>query len=96
MASKKYPIEEGWITAKLQLSEPGEILDRDQVIKFLMGGHPEDYELAEYRNFKTLVRVIFRRKKIRCMLCGSTDRESLVKSNDSGYFCHPDCKEIEE
>jgi len=59
----KYPITEGWMTTTLQLPEPGHQMDRDRVIDTVMNGKPEDYELAEYRNMKTLVRVVYRKKQ---------------------------------
>lgn len=59
----KYPITEGWMTTTLQLPEPGHQMDRQRVIDTVMNGKPEDYELAEYRNMKTIVRIIYRKKQ---------------------------------
>lgn len=59
----KYPITEGWMTTTLQLPEKGHQMDRGRVIDTVMNGKPEDYELAEYRNLETVVRIIYRKKK---------------------------------
>jgi hypothetical protein len=59
----KYPITEGWMTTTLQLPEKGHQMDRNEVILAVMNGKPQDFELAEYRNMATVVRLIYRRKK---------------------------------
>ncbi|MEL7119230.1 MAG: hypothetical protein AAFO07_07315 [Bacteroidota bacterium] len=59
----KFPREDGWITARLTLETPGSEPDKESMIGFLTGGKTENYELGEYKLFKTLVRVVFRKKK---------------------------------
>jgi hypothetical protein len=59
----KYPITEGWMTTTLQLPEKGHQMDRNEVILAVMNGKPQDFELAEYRNLETIVRLIYRKKR---------------------------------
>ena len=60
-----YPALEGWMTTTLKLPKPGYQLERDWVINIVMNARPQDYELAEYRELKTIVKLIYRKKRIK-------------------------------
>ncbi len=59
----KYPVTDGWITARLHLKPGGTSPTEDETKAFLSVGKPELYEFAEYREFKTVIKVIYRKIK---------------------------------
>lgn len=63
MKDTKYPANQGWVKGKLNI-EPGTQLSQAQVVKFCTGGNPDDYEVPEFKHFKTVIRIVFRRKRV--------------------------------
>lgn len=61
MSSKTtYPQKDGWLHGKLTI-EKGTNLPQDVVVKFFTGDDPDLYEVAEFKHFKTVIRIIFRK-----------------------------------
>jgi hypothetical protein len=60
---KRFPVNEGWITAKLSIV-PGTIVTESAAIRLCtMGEDPENFEVGAFKHFKTVVRIAFRRKQ---------------------------------
>lgn len=56
---KKYPANQGWLVARVK----GKNLTKNEVLNLLCVGKVESYEIAEYTEYKTLIKVIYRKKK---------------------------------
>lgn len=59
----KFPQKDGWLHGKLTI-EKGTELSQEVVIKFFTGDDPDLYEVADFKHFKTVVRIIFRKIRL--------------------------------
>ncbi|MEO0626651.1 MAG: hypothetical protein AAFY91_06660 [Bacteroidota bacterium] len=57
----KYLTSEGWITARIK--GKGSAFVKSEVLNFLCAGKVDEYEIAEYKAYKTVVKVIYRKKR---------------------------------
>ena len=58
---KNYPANDGWLKAKLSII-PGTELSQNDVLKFITCDDPTKYEVAEFKHFKTVIRIVLRKK----------------------------------
>lgn len=58
-----YPAHDGWLHCKFNFNK-GESMTEDELKKaLLLGNHEADYEFALVKSYKTVGRVIFRKKR---------------------------------
>lgn len=65
--SKSYPISEGWVTVRVHLQrnvDGRKYTDTElkDLVGFLTGGNPEEFEFAQKRRYKTRIVVTYRRQ----------------------------------
>lgn len=66
--SKSYPRSEGWVTVRVHLQrnvDGRKYTDKEleDLLGFLTGGNPQEFEFAQKRRYKTRIVVTYRRKQ---------------------------------
>lgn len=62
MDKQKYPVNEGWLHAKVNYT-PGTQMTAEAMLKFF-GCTSETHEVAKFSAFKTCARLVFRKKRV--------------------------------
>lgn len=60
--TKKYSADEGWVTVRIEIV-PGTKWTQEDVVKIFSNGRASvtSYEVAEFKHYKTVVRMVLRR-----------------------------------